>query len=122
MGESENRSHLEKTLEPFYQRASESEDRLSKLEAALTNKKAAKTEEHLKLISELQSKLEEANAELVSERAKAQKLAEENAKLQYRITHLVKAAKGADLKLEQMEQVLAGKLDALKLEDSKILS
>ncbi|KAF3969258.1 hypothetical protein CMV_006944 [Castanea mollissima] len=103
-------------------RASESEDRLSKLEAALTNKKAAKNEEHLKLISELQSKLEEANAELVSERAKAQKLAEENAKLQYRITHLVKAAKGADLKLEQMEQVLAGKLDALKLEDSKILS
>lgn len=29
----------------------------------------------------------------------------ENAKLEYRVVHLVKAAKEADLKLEQMEQV-----------------
>nr|POF06338.1 hypothetical protein CFP56_44668 [Quercus suber] len=53
MVESENRSHLEKTLEAFYQRASESEERLSKLEAALSNEKGAKNEDHLKLISEL---------------------------------------------------------------------
>uniref|UniRef100_A0A2N9F4F5 Uncharacterized protein n=1 Tax=Fagus sylvatica TaxID=28930 RepID=A0A2N9F4F5_FAGSY len=119
MGESENRSDLEKTLKPLYQRASEAEERLARLEAALAS---ADNEDNLKLISELQSKLEESSAELVAEREKAQKLAVENAKLQYRIIHLVRAAKETDLKLEQMEQVLTGKLDALSLEDSKLRS
>ncbi|GMY19009.1 hypothetical protein FCV25MIE_14248 [Fagus crenata] len=122
MGESENRSDLEKTLKPLYQRASEAEERLARLEAALASKKGADNEDNLKLISELQSKLEESSAELVAEREKAQKLAVENAKLQYRIIHLVRAAKETDLKLEQMEQVLTGKLDALSLEDSKLRS
>ncbi|XP_059428001.1 uncharacterized protein LOC132161821 isoform X2 [Corylus avellana] len=97
MGESVKRSDLEEILKPFYQRASESEERLSRLEAVLAN---VGNEDHLRLISELQSQLQEASAELVSEREKAQKLAEENAKLQYRIIHLVRAAKEADLKLE----------------------
>ncbi|XP_062166266.1 uncharacterized protein LOC133872707 [Alnus glutinosa] len=100
MGESEKRSDMEENLKPFYQRASEAEERLSRLEAVLESKKNAGNEDHLRLISELQSQLEEASAELVSEREKAQKLAEENAKLQYRIIHIVRAAKEADLKLE----------------------
>lgn len=88
----------------------------------------AGNEELLKIISELQSKLESANAELVSEREKvvyvcvlllfhfrrgnwnsesfnvnvqARNLAAENAKLQYRIKHLVLAVKEADHKVEQ---------------------
>lgn len=88
----------------------------------------AGSEEHLKTISELQSKLESANAELVSEREKvayvcilllfriwsgsgssehfnvnvqAGNLAAENAKLQYRIKHLVQAVEEGDHKLEQ---------------------
>ncbi|XP_041028611.1 uncharacterized protein LOC121268415 [Juglans microcarpa x Juglans regia] len=104
MGESEKRSDLEEALKPFYQRASEAEERLSRLEAALATKKDSENEDHLKLISELQSRLEEAGAELVAEREKAHKLAVENAKLEYRIIHLARAAKEADLKLEQMEK------------------
>lgn len=74
---------------------------MSRLEAAVASKKDTGSEEHLKTISELQSKLESANAELVSERKKAGNLAAENAKLQYRIKHLVQAVEEADLKLEQ---------------------
>ncbi|XP_050381830.1 uncharacterized protein LOC126798811 [Argentina anserina] len=61
----------EDTLKPFYQRASEAEDRLTRLEAALISK------DESKLISELQEE--------------NKKLATENAKLQYRIRHLVRA-------------------------------
>ncbi|PON44290.1 threonine-tRNA ligase [Parasponia andersonii] len=85
------------TLKPFFQRASEAEERLARLEAALASKKDAGNEEHLKIISELQSKLEIVNAELVSEREKARKLDAENAKLQYRIKHLVRTVEEADL-------------------------
>ncbi|PON88382.1 threonine-tRNA ligase [Trema orientale] len=85
------------TLKPFFQRASEAEERLARLEAALASKKDAGNEEHMKIISELQSKLESVNAELVSEREKARKLDAENAKLQYRIKHLVRAVEEADL-------------------------
>ncbi|KAF3441993.1 hypothetical protein FNV43_RR15909 [Rhamnella rubrinervis] len=95
MAESERANDLRQTfnLKPFFQRASEAEDRLSRLEAALASKKDTGNEENLKMISELQSKLEDANAQLISEREKSQKLAEENAKLQYRIHHLVRALK-----------------------------
>ncbi|KAL5546379.1 hypothetical protein UlMin_006066 [Ulmus minor] len=101
MADSEKGSDLEETLKPFYQRASEAEDRLSKLEAALVSKQDAGNDEHLKIITELQSKLEDAQKELVSERAKAQKFSAENAKLQYRVIHLVQAVKEADHKLEK---------------------
>ncbi|KAG6595681.1 hypothetical protein SDJN03_12234, partial [Cucurbita argyrosperma subsp. sororia] len=85
---------LEQTLKPFYRRASEAEDRLSRLEAALLSKKDAHDEEHLKTISELQSKLDSANEALIAEQKKAEMVAAENAKLQYRILHLVRAARG----------------------------
>ncbi|KAJ9695904.1 hypothetical protein PVL29_011062 [Vitis rotundifolia] len=82
----------------------ELKDRLSKLEAALSSKKDSGNEELLKMISDLQSKLQHAEAEQISEREKAQKdiqkLTVENAKLHYRVTHLVRALKEADCKLE----------------------
>ncbi|MCI04688.1 hypothetical protein A2U01_0025735, partial [Trifolium medium] len=58
-------------------------------------------EEQLQLVNDLQSKLEVANSELISEKQKAQTLAAENEKLQYRISHLLRSIKNADLKLEQ---------------------
>ncbi|KAG5552494.1 hypothetical protein RHGRI_010545 [Rhododendron griersonianum] len=79
------------------------EDRLARLEAALVPKKDAGNEELLKMVSKLQSELEAVKAEHVSEKQKAleevKKLHAENAKLQYRITHLVRSLKEVDSKL-----------------------
>ncbi|GAV89470.1 hypothetical protein CFOL_v3_32884, partial [Cephalotus follicularis] len=72
-------------------------DRLLRLEAALASKDAG-NEGHMRTISELQSKLEDVNTQLVLERQKGEKLALENFKLQYRIVHLVRAIREADLK------------------------
>ncbi|KAI4348665.1 hypothetical protein L6164_009363 [Bauhinia variegata] len=116
MVESAKASDLEQILKPFYQRAAEAEDRLSRLEASLSSKKEAGNEEHVKLISDLQSKLENANAELVAEREKTQKLVGENEKLQYRVIHLLRALKEADLKLEQV--TTQKQLESMKLQDS----
>ncbi|KAA8518120.1 hypothetical protein F0562_015594 [Nyssa sinensis] len=92
-------SDLQGALKPFYQRASEAEDRLARLEAALASKKDAGNEELLKMVSELQSKLEGAQAEREKALKEVQKISVENAKLQYRITHLVRALEEADCKL-----------------------
>ncbi|KAJ4824649.1 hypothetical protein Tsubulata_020486 [Turnera subulata] len=110
-------------LKSFYQRASDAEsidvllsldgcfmravldsmrDRLSRLESALASNKDARNEELLMTISELQEKLGAANGDLASEREKVVKLADENAKLRYRINHLVRAVRLGDAKLEQM--------------------
>ncbi|KAJ0098636.1 hypothetical protein Patl1_20449 [Pistacia atlantica] len=118
MAESEKSKDLQETLQPFYDRASQAEiwkvsvpckvkilawtiaqakERLSRLQASLANKKDGRNEELLKTISELQSKLEDANAEVVSERKKAEKLAVENEKLNYRVKHLIRALEAADL-------------------------
>lgn len=70
MAESDKRSDLSEALKPFFQRASEAEDRLSRIEIALASKKDAGNEDHLKIISDLESKLVVAHAELVSEREK----------------------------------------------------
>ncbi|MFQ6631800.1 hypothetical protein Gotur_008935 [Gossypium turneri] len=80
----------------------ELKERLSRLEAVLAGNKDAGNQELSQLISELQAKLEDANAETLSEREKAKKLAMENEKLKYRIAHLVQAVKVADQKLECM--------------------
>ncbi|XWS59086.1 hypothetical protein CRYUN_Cryun08bG0091900 [Craigia yunnanensis] len=92
----------EELLNPFYQRAIQAEERLSRLEAVLADKKESGNQELSKLISELQAKMEDANAETHSEREKAKKLAVENEKLKYRIAHLVQAVSEADQKLESM--------------------
>ncbi|OAY43224.1 uncharacterized protein LOC110621101 [Manihot esculenta] len=114
--QSGNGSDLGEILKPFYNRASEAEDRLSRLELALASKKDAENEKLLKTISELQSKLEGANAQLASEQEKAKKLAMENAKLQYRISHLVQAVRDGDSKLEN----LTGAQTITKLEDVRL--
>ncbi|XP_010938671.1 uncharacterized protein [Elaeis guineensis] len=105
MAEVEKSKNLDEVLKPFYQRASEAEDRLAKLEALLAKKGDSDNEnkEISSIVKDFQSKLETAQAELKSEQEKAskeiQKLATENIKLQYRITHLVRALKEADSKL-----------------------
>ncbi|XP_004498045.1 uncharacterized protein [Cicer arietinum] len=116
MVESVKVNDLELTLKPFFRRASEAEDRLSKLEAAINSKKDAGNEEQLKMVNDLQSKLEVANAELSSEKQKAQMLAAENEKLQNRIVHLLRSLKEADLKLEQV--TAREQLESLKLQGS----
>ncbi|XVE95902.1 hypothetical protein REPUB_Repub02eG0175400 [Reevesia pubescens] len=92
----------EELLKPLYQRAIEAEERLSRLEAVLAGKKDAGNQELSQFISELQAKLEDANAETLLEREKAKKLALENEKLKYRIAHLVQAVREADQKLENI--------------------
>ncbi|XP_014512912.1 uncharacterized protein LOC106771447 [Vigna radiata var. radiata] len=101
MAESAKMVDLQLTLKPFYQRAAEAEERLSRLEATLNNKEDARNEENTKVINDLQSKLKAANAEIVSEKEKIRTLTEENAKLQYRLIHLARSLKEANLKLEQ---------------------
>ncbi|KAF8395796.1 hypothetical protein HHK36_019750 [Tetracentron sinense] len=103
MVESEKSKDMEEGLKPFYQRAIEAEISSGHIKLVLLQKNAA-NEELSKNVNEIQSKLEQAKAEQTSEREKAlkevQKLAAENAKLQYRISHLVRALKEADCKLE----------------------
>ncbi|QCE05292.1 hypothetical protein DEO72_LG9g295 [Vigna unguiculata] len=70
MAESAKIVDLQLTLKPFYQRAAEAEERLSRLEATLNNKEDARNEENTKVINDLQSKLKAANAEIVSEKEK----------------------------------------------------
>ncbi|KAK3014642.1 hypothetical protein RJ639_008710 [Escallonia herrerae] len=81
-------------------------DRLARLEAAIASKEDSGKEELVKKVAELENQLDVAKKEQVSEREKAlkevKKLAVENAKLQYRIAHLVQALKEADSKLEAM--------------------
>ncbi|KAM7270725.1 hypothetical protein ACFE04_029939 [Oxalis oulophora] len=73
----------------------QNEDRLAKLEAAVASKKDTGNEGLVATISELRSKLDEANTQLG-------KRDTEIAKLQYRILHLVRALRDDDVKLEEM--------------------
>lgn len=82
----------------------------------MNSKKGTGNEENLKVINDLQSKLEVANVELISEKEKAQMLVAENAKLQYRIIHLLRALKEADLKLEKA--TVHEQLQSMKLQGS----
>ncbi|XP_042513368.1 uncharacterized protein LOC122088242 isoform X1 [Macadamia integrifolia] len=97
-------SHLQEFLKPFSERASEAEGRLSRLEALLAPKNNAVKEDMSNIVSQLQKKLDDAKAVAALEREQAsqevRKLAAENVKLQYRITHLVRALTEANRKLE----------------------
>ncbi|XP_072961573.1 uncharacterized protein [Typha angustifolia] len=105
MAEVDGTKNLEETLKPFHQRASEAEDRLDKLEALLVKKGNLNSDsnEMSSIIEEFQSKLEIAQEELMSEKEKAskeiQKLTAENLKLQYRISHLIRALNEVDSKV-----------------------
>ncbi|KAL6657422.1 hypothetical protein ACP70R_005202 [Stipagrostis hirtigluma subsp. patula] len=89
---------LEEALKPFQERASEAETRLAKLEALLYNKDglSSESETSSSAVKELQSKLDAVNAECLAEKDKNKKLTVENEKLQYRITHLIRAIKEAE--------------------------
>ncbi|KAF3326205.1 hypothetical protein FCM35_KLT09285 [Carex littledalei] len=95
---------LEQTLRPFYDRATEAEDRLAKLEELLIKKGDSENDTKVSsILEEFQLKLNIADAEITSEREKAskeiQKLTAENQKLKYRIAHLIRALNEADSKL-----------------------
>ncbi|VVB05983.1 unnamed protein product [Arabis nemorensis] len=97
---------LPETLKPFFHRATEAQERLAKLEAALASTKTdipdAKLQEET---SEIKSKLEEANETVKQEQSKVVKeLTVENEKQRYRILHLVRALKDADEKLEKISK------------------
>ncbi|XP_024963440.1 uncharacterized protein LOC112503683 isoform X1 [Cynara cardunculus var. scolymus] len=93
---------IQAALKPFHQRASDAEERLARLEAAIATTKVADSgnEELSNKVAEMQRMLEDAKAEQLAEREKALKevkwVTEENAKLRYRITHLVRALEKAD--------------------------
>ncbi|CAN1173380.1 hypothetical protein LINPERHAP2_LOCUS30641 [Linum perenne] len=98
-------------LEAIRRRATEAEERLSRIEAAMSSKSDGANFEHSKVISDLQSKIEELTlsedsktTELASERLKAQKLATENGKLQYRITHLIRMVRELNEKLAEKHE------------------
>nr|GMD47992.1 uncharacterized protein LOC109181465 [Ipomoea batatas]GME21224.1 uncharacterized protein LOC109181465 [Ipomoea batatas] len=95
--------NLQEALKPFYKRASDAEDRLARLEASLASKNNSGNEQLATRVQELQSKLEDAKVELAAEKERAlkeaQQLTAENAKLQYRIIHLLRALKQADCKI-----------------------
>ncbi|KAI3667359.1 hypothetical protein L6452_42415 [Arctium lappa] len=94
---------LQAALKPFHQRASEAEERLARLEAAIATTKDSGNEELSNKVAEMQRMLEDAKAQQLAEREKALKevkwATEENVKLRYRITHLVRALKKADIDL-----------------------
>ncbi|KAJ0496562.1 hypothetical protein HanHA89_Chr13g0501191 [Helianthus annuus] len=96
VGDMSASNDLQEALKPFHQRASEAEERLAKLEAALATKTAdTGSNESSNKVAELQKLLEDAESKRLAEREKAlkdlQRVSEENAKLHYRITHLVRA-------------------------------
>ncbi|KAH7424450.1 hypothetical protein KP509_11G009400 [Ceratopteris richardii] len=103
-----NASTLPEFLKPFHDRAALAEERLAKLEAALkatTGKSEVNDSgELLSSLLELRDKLEKSRQEHKSEKEQWQKeqetLLNENAKLQYRIIHLVRALKETDDRLE----------------------
>ncbi|GAB4851639.1 hypothetical protein Ancab_031041 [Ancistrocladus abbreviatus] len=98
-----NDDDLEEILKPFYQRASEAEHWLSRLEADLSKKRDAGGEESSKLVRDLQAKLEVVATNLASERGKVAKLSTENEKKDYHIIHLLRALREADSKLDKMK-------------------
>ncbi|KAJ8747240.1 hypothetical protein K2173_024116 [Erythroxylum novogranatense] len=114
-------SNREDVLKPFYKRASEAEDRLSRLEVALSSKKDSGNEELLKTVSELQSKLEGANTLLALKQEKIDKLVAENTKLNYRIIHLLRAIREADAKFESLKGGSEATVNTIsKLEDLRL--
>ncbi|RLM86108.1 uncharacterized protein C2845_PM04G33190 [Panicum miliaceum] len=89
---------LDEALKPFQERASEAEIRIAKLEALLSNIDVLNngSETSSSAMKDLESKLDAVSAECLTEKEKNKKLIMENEKLQYRITHLIRAIKEAE--------------------------
>lgn len=75
-----------------------SQARLAKLEALLLKKDglSSGSETSSSSMKDLQSKLDAVSAECLAEKEKNRKLTIENEKLQYRISHLIRAMKETD--------------------------
>lgn len=96
---------LPETLKPFFHRATEAQERLARLEAALASTKTdVPNAEIVEKITQMQCKLEEANKTVKQEKDKVEKLTSENEKQRYRILHLVRALEDADEKLEKLSK------------------
>ncbi|CAN7085279.1 unnamed protein product [Brassica oleracea var. botrytis] len=96
---------LPETLKPFFHRATEAQERLARLEAALASTKTDVPDAELvEKITQMQSKLEEADKTVKQEKDKVEKLTSENEKQRYRILHLVRALEDADEKLEKLSK------------------
>lgn len=90
-------ARLEQALKPFEERASDAETRLAKLEALLNKDGLGSGSETISSATkDLQSKLDAVSAECLAEKDKNRKLTTENEKLQYRISHLLRAVKEAE--------------------------
>ncbi|WVZ66963.1 hypothetical protein U9M48_016113 [Paspalum notatum var. saurae] len=89
---------LDEALKPFQERASEAEIRIAKLEALLYSKGdlSGGSETSSSAVKDLESKLDTVTQECSAEKEKNKKLIMENEKLQYRITHLIRAIKEAE--------------------------
>nr|XP_043611243.1 uncharacterized protein LOC122582877 [Erigeron canadensis] len=91
---------IQAALKPFHQRAIQAEERLARLEAAFAKTKVSGNEQVSDKVTQLERMLEDAKSEQLAEREKAlkelHKVTDENAKLRYRIIHLVRALEDAD--------------------------
>ncbi|KMZ61392.1 hypothetical protein ZOSMA_52G00430 [Zostera marina] len=96
-----------KMLESFYRRASEAEERLARLEATIAlkqdesnNGSDKSSQEISSMVDHFKSNLDIAQNDLTTEREKAateiKKLVAENAKLRYRISHILRALREID--------------------------
>ncbi|KAM0907008.1 hypothetical protein ACQ4PT_016414 [Festuca glaucescens] len=91
----------QEALKPFEERASDAETRLAKLEALLLSKGSG-SETCSAAVKDVLSKLDAVSAECLAEKEKNRKLTMENEKLQYRISHLIRAVKEADSKQKSL--------------------
>ncbi|XP_037482101.1 uncharacterized protein LOC119360665 [Triticum dicoccoides] len=82
-------------LKSFEERASDAEARLAKLEALLLNKDGP-SEASSSAMRDLESKLDATTKECLAEKEQNRKLAVENEKLQYRVSHLIRTIKEAE--------------------------
>ncbi|KAM0907009.1 hypothetical protein ACQ4PT_016414 [Festuca glaucescens] len=94
----------QEALKPFEERASDAETRLAKLEALLLSKDGlgSGSETCSAAVKDVLSKLDAVSAECLAEKEKNRKLTMENEKLQYRISHLIRAVKEADSKQKSL--------------------
>ncbi|XP_047065491.1 uncharacterized protein LOC124673457 [Lolium rigidum] len=94
----------QEALKPFEERASDAEARLAKLEALLLSKDGlgSGSETSSAAAKDVLSKLDAVSAECLAEKEKNRKLTMENEKLQYRISHLIRAVKEADSKQKSL--------------------
>ncbi|XP_058107259.1 uncharacterized protein LOC131250888 isoform X2 [Magnolia sinica] len=131
--DSKKSSDVEERLKPFYERAAQAEERLSRLEAVFAGKKDSGVEEMPSFVKEFQLKLNTADAEEISKLMASKeiealaerntKLAAGNLKLQTGIVDLVEgnanlAASHAKKAEETMK--LAAEMGKLAAENAKL--